>query len=84
VADYDNPEYMLRSSIWFALRQCRYQPPKTHDATARDAYYGKVADKVIAQIELSGWLIERQTLQKSRPRNYAIKTLTCVNNLGSS
>jgi hypothetical protein len=44
VADYDNPEYMLRSSIWFALQQCRYQPPKTHDATARDAYYGKVAD----------------------------------------
>jgi hypothetical protein len=83
VADYDNPEYMLRSSIWFALQQCRYQPPKTH-ATARDAYYGKVADKVIAQIELSGWLSERQTLQKSRPRNYAIKTLTCVNNLGSS
>jgi hypothetical protein len=36
------------------------------------------------QIELSGWLIERQALQKSRPRNYVIKTLTCVDKLGSS
>ena len=61
---------MLRSSIWFALQQCRYRPPKTHDATARDAYYGRVADKVLEQIKLSGWLIEPpQTLQKSRMRN---------------
>jgi hypothetical protein len=68
VADYDNPEYMLRSSIWFALQQCRYQPPKTHDATARDAYYRRVADKVLEQIKLSGWLIEPpQTLQKKPP-----------------
>jgi hypothetical protein len=68
VADYDNPEDMLRSSIWFALQQSRYQPPKTHDATARDAYYGKVADKVLEQIKLSGWLIEPpQTLQKKPP-----------------
>jgi hypothetical protein len=67
VADYDNPEYMLRSSIWFALQQCRYQPPKTHDATARDAYYRKVADKVLEHIKLSGWLIEPpQTLQKKK------------------
>jgi hypothetical protein len=66
--DYDNPEFMLRSSIWFALQQCRYQPPKTHDATARDAYYGKVADKVLEQIKLSSWLIEPpQTLQKKPP-----------------
>ena len=71
---------MLRSRIWSALQQCRYQPPKTHDATARDTYYGKVADKVLEQIKLSGWLIERQTLQKSRLRNDAIKTLTCVGN----
>jgi hypothetical protein len=67
MADYDNPAYMLRSSIWFALQQCRYQPPKTHDATACDAYYGKVADKVLEQIKLSGWLIEPQTMQKKPP-----------------
>jgi hypothetical protein len=52
------------------LQQCRYHPPKTHDATACDAYYGKVADKVLQQIKLSGWLIEApQTLQKNRRRN---------------
>jgi hypothetical protein len=68
VTDYNNPEYMLRSSIWFALQQCRYLPPKTHDATARDVYYGKVADKVLDQIKLSGWRIEPpQTLQKKPP-----------------
>lgn len=68
MADYDNPEFMLRSSVWFALQQCRYQPPKTHAATARDAYYGNVADKVVEQIKLSGWLIEPpQTLQKKPP-----------------
>jgi hypothetical protein len=34
----------------------------------RDAYYGKVADKVMEQIKLSGWLIEPpQTLQKKLP-----------------
>ena len=59
---------MQRSSIWFALQQCRYQPPKTHDATARDAYCGNVADKVVEQIRLSGWLIEPPlTLQKAPP-----------------
>jgi hypothetical protein len=68
MADYDKPKYMLRSRIWFALQQCRYHPPKTHDATARDAYYGKVADKVLEQIKLSSWLIEPpQTLQKKPP-----------------
>jgi hypothetical protein len=28
--------------------------PKSHDATARDGYYGRVADKVLEQIKLSG------------------------------
>ena len=68
MADYDNPEYMLWSSVRFALQQCRYKPPKTHDATARDAYYGDVANKVVEHIKLSGWLIEPpQTSQKKPP-----------------
>jgi len=50
------------------LQRCRYLLPKTHDATARDAYYGKVADKILEQIKLSGWPIEPpQTLQKKPP-----------------
>jgi hypothetical protein len=68
MADHGNPENMVRASVYFALQQCGYQPPKTHDATARDAYYGNVAGKVVEHIKLSGWLIEPpQTLQKKPP-----------------
>ena len=50
---------------------------KTPDATARDAYYGKVADKVLEQIKLSGWLIEPpQTLQKKLPVKCIEQVLT--------
>lgn len=32
-----------RASLYFALQQCRYSPPKTHDV-----YYGRIADAVMA------------------------------------
>jgi hypothetical protein len=67
MTDHNDPEALLRFSIYFALPQYRYAPPKTHDATARDAYFGRVADKVMEQIKMSGWKIERQTLQKHPP-----------------
>ena len=67
MTDHDDPEAMLRFDIWFALQQCRYSPPKTHDAMARDAYYARVAEKVMEQIRLSGWTIERQRLEKHPP-----------------
>jgi len=44
-SDYDDPEFMLRSSTGLRFSNADTGPPKTHDATARDAYYGKVADK---------------------------------------
>ena len=67
MTDHNDPEALLRFSIYFALQQDRYAPPKTHDATARDSYYGRVADKVMEQIKMSGWTVARQTLQKHPP-----------------
>lgn len=67
MTEHTDPEASLRSSIYFALQQCRYRPPKTHDATARDAYFGRVADAVMEQIRLSGWTIDQQRAEKHPP-----------------
>ncbi len=67
MTDPNDPEALLRFSIYFALQQYRYAPPRTYDATARDAYFGRVADKVMEQIKMSGWTITRQALQKHPP-----------------
>lgn len=64
MADYDNPEFLLWDSIRFALQQARYHQPKTHDCTARDAYFGRVADDVMVEIKKSGWEIAPLSLLK--------------------
>jgi hypothetical protein len=57
VADYRNPEYMLRLSIWLAPAM---PIPSAEDARHHGArcLLPQVADKVLEQIKLSGWLIE--------------------------
>ena len=67
MAEYDDPEESLRFSIWFALQQCRFRPPKTHDRTESNEYHRRAAEAVMKQIKLSGWTIERLVMKKHPP-----------------
>lgn len=64
-------EDLLASCISFALKQAKFNRPKTHDATERDAYFRSTAELVIKQLRLSGWTLEPpQVIRKDPPAKY--------------
>ena len=64
-------EGLLHSCISYALKQAKFNRPKAHDATERDAYYHGTADKVMEQLKLSGWTLEPpQVMRKGQPNKY--------------
>lgn len=52
-------EEALHDTIAYGLKRHQYKPPRTHDASALDAYYRRVAFSVMEQLKLCGWRFER-------------------------
>jgi hypothetical protein len=64
-------EDSLRADISYALKQAKFNRPRTHDRTEADAYYRRTAELVMEQLRLSGWTLEPpQVLRKSPPNKY--------------
>ena len=61
-------EDLLRDCISYALKQAKFNRPKTHDNTEKDAYFRSTSELVIKQLRLSGWTLEPpQVIQKKPP-----------------
>lgn len=64
-------EDLLRHCISYALKDAKFNRPKTHDNTEKDAYYRDTSELVIKQLRLSGWTLEPpQVIRKALPAKY--------------